>query len=76
MSNSVNSINNIFQVVNEAHLDEILNEHQQGLTVLMLSSKVCEPCKMIKPVFIQLSKQNSDCIFVYIDRKNAVWYFY
>jgi len=63
---------NIFQVVNEGHVDEILNNHQQELVIIMLSSKTCGPCKLIRPVFIQLAKQNIDCVFIYIDTTNYI----
>jgi thiol-disulfide isomerase/thioredoxin len=59
--------NNIFQVTEEQHLDEILQNNAQKLTLIMYSSKTCGPCKLIKPKFVFLSKQNKDCFFAYID---------
>ena len=61
---------NIFQVINETHLDEILSQHMRDLVVIMLSSKNCGPCKTIKPRFVELSKQHKDIFFVYVDRTN------
>lgn len=63
---------NLFQVINESHFDEILNNNIQNMIVVMLSSKNCTPCKTIKPKFVELSKleQNRDVFFVYIDRSN------
>lgn len=61
---------NIFQVIKEIDIDDILSKYIQNLVVIMLSSKTCGPCKLIKPKFIQLSKQHNDIFFVYIDRSN------
>ena len=61
---------NIFQVVKEDHLDEILTNYMQNLVLIMLSSKICGPCKTIKPKFVDLSKKNKDTVFIYIDRDN------
>lgn len=61
---------NIFQVINETHLDEILLQHMRDLVIIMLSSKTCPPCKIIKPKFIELSKSHKDVFFVYVDRSN------
>jgi thiol-disulfide isomerase/thioredoxin len=61
---------NIFQVINENHLEEIINQNRQTLIVIMLSSKECPPCKTIKPKFITSSKQNKDIMYIYIDRTN------
>lgn len=60
-------ISNIFQVVKEEHLTEILNKNTQKIVLTMYSSKNCNPCKEIKPKFISIAKQNLDCFFVYID---------
>lgn len=61
---------NIFQVINEDHIEEILDQNRQSLIIVMLSSKNCPPCKEFKPKFISLSKQYRDILFVYIDRTN------
>lgn len=61
---------NIFQVVKEDHLDEILTNYMQNLVLIMLSSKTCTPCRTIKPKFVDLSKKNKDTVFIYIDRDN------
>jgi thiol-disulfide isomerase/thioredoxin len=61
---------NIFQVINESHLDEILSQHVRDMVVIMLSSKDCAPCRVIKPKFVALSKEHSDVFFVYIDKSN------
>ena len=61
---------NIYQVVKEIHLDELLTNNMQTLAVIMLSSKTCGPCKRIKPKFVDLSKQNKDTLFIYIDIDN------
>ena len=63
---------NIFQVINEPHLDEILSNHMRDLIVVMLSSRNCEPCKLLKPKFVVLFKQHKDTFFVYIDKNNYV----
>jgi thiol-disulfide isomerase/thioredoxin len=61
---------NIFQVINENHLDEILNDHPQNLVVIMYSSKNCGHSKTIKPKFTNLSKTQNDCFYIYIDLTN------
>lgn len=61
---------NIFQVINENDLDEILSNHIRDLVVIMLSSQTCAPCKVIKPKFVGLSQQHKDVFFVYIDRSS------
>lgn len=61
---------NIFQVVDENHLNEILAEHSENLVIIMYSSKTCGPCKTIKPKFISLSRQYPDTFFIYVDRLN------
>lgn len=61
---------NIFQVINEDHVDEILTQHRLNLTIVMLSAKNCGPCKHIKPAFVNLAKQYKDIFCVYIDRDN------
>ena len=63
----MNTTPNIFQVVSETHLDEILDKYSQNIVVIMFSSKSCPPCMMVKPKFINLSKTNPDCFFVYVD---------
>lgn len=62
--------NNLFQVIDENDLDEILNEHRDNLVVIMFSSKMCTHCKKIKPKFVDLSTNNKDCLFIYIDLDN------
>ncbi len=58
---------NIFQVVNETHLDNIMHDNMQKLIVVMYSSSMCKPCKMYKPKFVTLSKTNPNVLFIYID---------
>jgi thiol-disulfide isomerase/thioredoxin len=61
---------NIFQVVDESHIDEILSQHLQELCVIMYSSKTCPPCRKIKPKFINLAKQHKNIFFIYVDITN------
>lgn len=61
---------NIFQVVDEHHIDEILSEHLQELCLIMYSSKTCPHCKMMKPKFVNLSKQHKNIFFIYVDKDN------
>lgn len=58
---------NIFQVLKESDLDEIIDDHPRNLILVMFSSKTCAPCMSIKPTFISLANKNPDCFFVYID---------
>jgi len=64
------SANNIFQVLNHSHLDEILKDHLTNIVVIMYSTKTCQPCLSIKPTFIQASRDNPNIFFVYIDTNN------
>ena len=59
--------NNLFQVLSASDVTEILNEHTESLIIIMFSSKTCSPCKLIKPTFVQSSRDNSDCYFLYVD---------
>ncbi len=61
---------NLFQVINESHFDEILENNMQNMIIVMLGSKECGPCKVIKPKFVELSKHHKDVFFIYIDRSN------
>ncbi len=61
---------NIFQVTEEMHLDNIMNDNMHKLILIMYSSKMCAPCKQYKPKFVELSKTNKDIFFVYIDTSN------
>jgi len=61
------STTNLYQVIKEEDLKEILNDHIHELTVIMFSSNKCQPCKTILPTFVQTAQQRSDCFFVYID---------
>jgi thiol-disulfide isomerase/thioredoxin len=58
---------NIYQVLNETHFDNILRDNMQKLMLVMYSSSMCKPCKMYKPKFVNLSKSNPDVLFIYID---------
>jgi len=62
--------NNLFQLLNENDVDEIMEDNQQTLIVAMFSSTTSTPCKQIKPIFVDLSKRYNDCIFLYIDINN------
>ena len=59
--------NNIFKVISEAHVDNILKLNSSSIVIIMFSTATCPPCKRIKPKFISLAKENSDCFFIYID---------
>lgn len=61
---------NIFQVINVSHFEEILSNHIKDLVVVMLSSRTCPPCVPMKSKFIELSKKNKDTFFVFIDKSN------
>ena len=61
---------NIYQVLKEVDLNEILNDQSQSLVLVMFSAKNCKPCSQIKPKFINLSKENPKSHFVYIDVDN------
>ena len=58
---------NLFQVLDEEDLNEILTDQKDTLVVLLFSAKWCGPCRKIKPKFIEISKQYTDCYFIYIN---------
>jgi len=58
---------NLYQILNEKQLINMFNSNSQKLIMIMFSSTTCNPCKTIKPVFVNLSKEHPDCLFVYID---------
>ena len=62
--------NNIFRVMNNNDLTEILQDHSQKLVVVMYSSQSCGPCINFKPKFITYAKANPETFFVYIDINN------
>jgi thiol-disulfide isomerase/thioredoxin len=62
--------NNIFRVMNNNDLTEILQDHAQKLVVAMYSSQECGPCINFKPKFVAYAKVNPDIFFVYIDINN------
>ena len=62
------STNNLFQVIKEGDLDEILNDHLHELTVIMYSARDCMPSKTILPTFVNTAKEKPNCFFVYIDK--------
>lgn len=64
---------NIFQVIKETHLDEILRDHSRNLVIVMYSTKDCVFCKEIKPKFVNLSKTYTDSFFVYVDGTNMTY---
>lgn len=61
---------NLYQVLSSTDVDEILEEHVESLVVIMFSSKSCSPCRQVKPTFVQSSKDNPNCYFLYIDIGN------
>ena len=58
---------NLFQVLNEDDLDEILEDNNDILTVILFSAKWCGPCRKTKPSYIKFSKENKKSFFVYIN---------
>ena len=60
---------NIFQVTSEKHLDEILNDNYDKLSIIMFSSNN-KSCKEFIPTFYSISRDNPDCFFVYLDINN------
>jgi hypothetical protein len=60
---------NIFQVIEEKHIDEILTDHTQNLSIIMYSVSAPE-YKKLKSTFVKLSKKYSHIFFIYIDKNN------
>lgn len=60
---------NIFQVIEEKHIDEILTDHTQDLSIIMYSVSVPE-YKKLKSTFVNLSKKYAHIFFIYVDKNN------
>lgn len=58
---------NIFQVTNETHLNNIIEDNPQKIILIMYSTKNCKPCKDFKPKFINMAKKNPNTLFIYVD---------
>ncbi len=63
-------VRNIFKVINEEQIDEIMLNHKHNLIVIMYSSHKCPPCKEYKPKFISLSSEHRDVFFIYVDQND------
>lgn len=63
---------NLFQVLNYNDLKDIFDDNSDKLILIMFSMKTCGPCKLIKPKFVELSKKEQSCLFIYIDVENFV----
>jgi thiol-disulfide isomerase/thioredoxin len=61
---------NLFQVLNYNDLKDIFDDNSDKLVLIMFSMKTCQPCKNIKPKFVELSKKEQSCLFIYIDVEN------
>lgn len=72
MNNMNNILNNIFKVLNETDLNDVLNNHKYNIVIMMFSSDKCQSCKIIKPFYINMSKHFNNEIFIYIDVDNFV----
>lgn len=63
--------NNIFQIISEEHMNDIINRYIDTLIVVMYSSSnICEDCPQIKRQFIELSKNNPNNLFIYVCVEN------
>ena len=62
-----NQTTNLYQVIKEEDLNEILEDNIRKLVVIMFSSKDCIPCMNILPKFVETAEQKLDCFFVYIN---------
>lgn len=58
---------NIFKVLTEIDVDEILTNNSDSLSVIMFSTNPCQACSEIKPKFIELAGKYTDCVFLYVD---------
>jgi len=63
---------NLYQVIKEGDLEEILHDHMYEITAVMFSSDKCITCMSILPNFIQIAQQFPNCFFVYVDINNFV----
>jgi hypothetical protein len=75
------TITNIYQVIDERDIDEILRANTNKLVVMMFSMIGCSSCKEMKPLFVNMSKQHTESIFIYVcinkfnetDKKYTNW---
>ncbi len=58
---------NIFKIINESSLTEIIDEKALTVIIIMFGSKKCVYSKDIKPKFIELSKEYPEFFFIYVD---------
>jgi len=62
-----NPKNNIFQVINEDQLNDIIKFKTNNLILVMFEMTQCKPSSFIKPYFVELSKSNKDVYFIIIN---------
>lgn len=62
-------MSNIYKVINEDHLFEILENNKLKLVMVSFTSKENDVGNKIKKCFIELAKENRDSMFAYIDVK-------
>ena len=58
---------NLFQVLSDDDLDEILLDHRSEIVLVLYGTKTCQRTRRIKPKFVELAHQYSDFFFVYVD---------
>ena len=59
--------NNIFKCKNESDLNEILNDNAHTLVTIMYVTSQTDPRNKLKKCIFDLSKDNDNCMFIYID---------
>jgi hypothetical protein len=64
--------NNIFRVLTESDLDEIVQDNQKNLVMIMFSSQTCEETMKLKAQYVDVSNLNQDCFFVYVDLNDFI----
>lgn len=58
---------NIYRVIDEDHLFEILQNNSTKLVVVTMTTKLADPGNSIKKCLIGLSEKYKHCMFIYID---------
>jgi len=63
-------MSNIYRVIDEEHLIEILENNRFKIVLTIYTSKVNDVNKTLKNFLIDIASSNNDAIFIYIDMDN------
>src|SRR3990167_7027 len=68
--------NNLYRITSESNMDEIMSDNTDKLCIVMFGTKTCPPCRIIKPHFIKLSQEATNCMFLYVNLNDYEDYTY